>query len=67
MDKEIFEKYGSLSGYLDKKKNYFQSQKRFFRIINGKSIVYSDKEGSEAKGVIEIESIIKIDPQKGSK
>ena len=58
MDKEIFDKYGSLSGYLDKKKNIFSNQRRFFRIVNGKTIVYSDNEKSEAKGVIEIEQII---------
>ena len=65
MEKEIFDKFGSLKGFLDKKKNIFQSQKRFFRVINGKSIVYSEDEKSEAKGVIEIEQIIKIEPQKG--
>jgi hypothetical protein len=67
MDPEIFEKYGSYCGYLDKKKNFFVSQNRFFRIVNGKTIVYSDNETSEPKGFIEIEQIIKIESQKGGR
>lgn len=65
MDKEVFDKYSSLSGYLDKKQNMLISQKRFFRIVNGKSIVYSKSENTEVKGVIEIEQIIKVEPLKG--
>lgn len=67
MNKEIFEKYASLKGFLDKKQNMFLSQKRYFRIINGKSLVYSENEKSEAKGVIEIEQIIKVEPLKGKR
>ena len=67
MNKEIYDKYGSLSGFLEKKQNMFLSQKRFFKILNGKSILYSEKDGSETKGVIEIENITKIEPLKGEK
>jgi hypothetical protein len=67
MDKEIFEKYSSLCGYLEKKQNMFLSQKRYFRILNAKTIVYSKDEKSEVKGVINIEKIIEIESLKGKK
>lgn len=66
MDATIYDQFGSLSGYLNKKKNFFISQKRFFKIINGKTLVYSDNETSEPKGCIEIENISKIDSDKSN-
>ena len=60
MDKEIYDKYSKMCGFLDKKKNFLLSQKRYFRILNGKSLVYSDQEDTEVKGVIEIDQIQKI-------
>lgn len=63
MDKKIFDLYANISGFLKKKqgKLSLSSEKRYFRIINGKIIAYSEKEDTKLKGIISIESIIKIE------
>lgn len=69
MDKKIFDQYGSISGYLKKKQKLLSISKeqRFFRIVNGKNIAYSDKEDTELKGIIVIELIKKIETKKDDK
>lgn len=51
-----YEEASKFTGWLQKEspgflKNY---QKRFFSILNGRFLVYSEKEGSEVKGTIDI-------------
>jgi hypothetical protein len=51
-----YEEASKFSGWLQKEspgflKNY---QKRYFSILNGRFLVYSEKEGSEVKGTIDI-------------
>jgi hypothetical protein len=69
MDKKIFEQYANISGFLKKKQKLisFSKEERFFRIINGKIIAYSEKEFTKLKGIILIESIIKIEENKDDK
>ena len=69
MDKKIFNQYGSLSGFLKKKQGMisFASEERFFKIVNGKNIAYSEKENTELKGIIEIHSIKKIETKNNDK
>jgi hypothetical protein len=66
MDPEIYEKYGNMSGWLGKKYSMFIYQRRFWKIVNGKNLVYSENETSETKGCIDIEKIIKIESQKNN-
>ncbi len=66
MDSVVYETYGNLSGYLGKKYSLFIYQKRFWKIINGKTLVYSENETSEPKGCLEIEQITKIESLKGN-
>jgi len=63
MDPEIFKKFGNLTGYLGKKYSLFIYQKRFWKIVNGKTLIYSENETSEPKGCLEIEQIMKIESQ----
>jgi hypothetical protein len=69
MDKKIFDQYANISGFLKKKQKLLSlsSEERFFKIINGKIIAYSEKEFTKLKGIILIESIIKIEAKKDEK
>ncbi len=61
MSSEIsYEEAKSFSGYLDKKSNSLIAiwQKRYFQILEGKIMIYSEKKGdSEIKGQINLEQI----------
>ena len=51
-----YDEASKYTGWLQKEspgflKNY---QKRFFSILNGRFLVYSEKEGSEVKGTIDL-------------
>jgi hypothetical protein len=53
-----------LTGYLHKKSaNFFGGwQKRYFTIQDGRYVIYADKKGGKAKGVIDLEkAIISLD------
>ena len=55
-----YEDASKYSGWLQKEspgllKNY---QKRFFSILNGRFLVYSEKEGTEVKGTIDLKEAI---------
>lgn len=66
MDPVVYEKYGNLCGYLGKKYSLFIYQKRFWKIVNGKTLVYCENETSEPKGCLEIEQISKIESLKNN-
>ena len=45
----------------------FANDDRFFKIVNGKNITYSEKENTELKGIIVIQSIIRIETKNKDK
>ena len=64
MDANIYKKYGSFCGYMSKKSPSFPFfyQKRYWRIIDAKFLVYLENDTSkDIKGNIEIENIKKIE------
>ena len=62
MDEITLETAQNFKGYLSKKSPslFAGYQKRYFKVLDGKLLTYSEKEGGEAKGAINIELISEI-------
>jgi len=62
MDEITLEIAQNFKGYLSKKSPslFAGYQKRFFKVLDGRLLTYSEKEGAEVKGAIKIELISEI-------